>query len=466
MFHIKIGLASLTGLLLLSCAPEPSAGILDQTAPEVSRFRGELTLGHESRSFRPCGAGQDDRVVDETAGGELWRVHEELSSEPYQPLYVEVLGSLNPAPADGFGAGRRRQINITELLRAQREGRGCAEDLSRFAFRAAGNEPSWNVVVSEAGIAYSELGGPRRLEFPYNPPQGTAYRSELLAPNFQIEIAFEEGRCIDTMSGERFSHTATVRFNGKEMTGCGYEGVPPSGGPIQYRIRTIEETTSGCGPEEREACTWFRFDYPEITGGAPETAVSRANAHILDWIRHPLEEGAAPAPPEELASRLEEAYREFKSEFPESSQSWTLRRTASLLHSSNSILSFRLDENSFLGGAHPNQAIRLLNLRADTGGEIEISGLIQPGELENLVVIAERNFRQAKGIPSAARLSAAGYRFDGDTFTLPKNFAITGAGLLLHFNVYEIGPRPLGSTELVIPFAELGGVLRSEYSAQ
>ena len=120
-------------------------------------FRGHLILGHEVRSFTPCEKEVEYWVLDQT-GGELKDIYQKLTHKAYQPIYVEVRGVVEPPPSDGFGADYDRQLTVAELRRAGLETRGCAENLRDIIFRASGNEPFWNVEISESGIFFSELG--------------------------------------------------------------------------------------------------------------------------------------------------------------------------------------------------------------------------------------------------------------------------------------------------------------------
>ena len=222
-------------LLLGYAVPFPATGESASKTPiptnshETHSFRGQLVLGHEVRSFIPCGKKVDYWVVDRT-GGELWKVYQRLTHKPYQPIYVEVRGHLQPPPSAGFGADYERQLTVFELRRAGIETRGCSEDLGGIAFRASGNEPFWDVEISENGIVFSQLGKPR-IVFPYAQPDVSdtmrVYRSitkERL--QHRIEIALHEKRCIDSMSGERFSFAAQVSLDGRKYVGCAREGWP------------------------------------------------------------------------------------------------------------------------------------------------------------------------------------------------------------------------------------------------
>jgi hypothetical protein len=67
--------------------------------------------------------------------------------------------------------------------------------------------------------------------------------------------------------------------------------------------------------------------------------------------------------------------------------------------------------------------------------------------------IAESEFRKIKSIPENTATNKEW--FWNGLFYLPDNFAFTDAGLLFHYNSYEIAPYALGATELIIPYEKL-----------
>jgi uncharacterized membrane protein len=236
-----------TGFLLFmaACQAAIQQSQPDESERTVRTFRGHLVLGHEVRSFKPCGSDQESWVLDRT-GGDLWAVYRKLTNQPYQPIYVEVRGLTGPAPRDGFGAEYDNQLTIMELRRAGVETRGCEEDFGAFEFRASGNEPFWNVVISKDAVVFSELGKPR-LAFPYVEPRVSAGRWWYSSKNDgrSIEIIIDEIRCIDSMSGEHFSFAAKVVLDGRTYTGCAREGWRESPGDAASQELTIGELKSG-----------------------------------------------------------------------------------------------------------------------------------------------------------------------------------------------------------------------------
>jgi len=205
-------------------------GALIELQPAVeaqdSRFRGHLAWGDEKRSFTECGGARTGWVIN-GAGDELVAVYEELTMAPDQPMFVEVRGEWTAAPRDGFGAGYEQALRITELLRAENEGFGCRLELDDVLFIVSGNEPSWRLRIREDGIFMRSMNSPDERVFaaPETRVQPGGMTFESGSPDAGIRVALEERRCIDTMSGARFSWAAIVDVDGRRLAGCAAEGL-------------------------------------------------------------------------------------------------------------------------------------------------------------------------------------------------------------------------------------------------
>jgi uncharacterized membrane protein/heat shock protein HslJ len=280
--------------LFLAYVPtSPAADQSDSKPPIIAKpprtyaYRGHLVLGHEVRSFKPCGKEVAYWVVDRT-GGEIWEVYQKLTHEPYQPMYLEVRGNLGPSPSEGFGADYEQQLTLFELRRAGIETRGCREDLRGIAFRASGNEPFWDVQISESGIIFAELGKPKII-FPYAIPEShgfqRVYASKTEEPTqHHIQISVTEKRCIDTMAGEHFSFAAQVNLDGRSYMGCAREGLrshsQADSGPS--KALTIEalmnaEYQSEFSVDQRVRLTNGMYKGKIVPGSATELVVLLSN---------------------------------------------------------------------------------------------------------------------------------------------------------------------------------------------
>jgi len=194
--------------------------------PRGSRFRGHLAWGHESRSFTECGGEREGWVINE-AGEELVDVYNELTTAPYQPMFVEVRGEWTDAPAEGFGADYDEALRITELLRAENEGFGCRLALDDVLFVASGNEPSLRLQVREDGLSLRTMGAPGETVFaaPKQRGQPPLVSFESAGGDAVIRVTLEQRRRVDTMSGARFAWAATVDVDGRQLSGCAAEGL-------------------------------------------------------------------------------------------------------------------------------------------------------------------------------------------------------------------------------------------------
>jgi len=106
---------------------KPSPAPVSKTAEPTIRGILRSGLGPETRSFQPCGAREETWVVDRT-GGELWRLYRKQTGGATRPMYVEVQGSLEPAPKEGFAANYSQQLVVKEIEQAVSGSNGCDED--------------------------------------------------------------------------------------------------------------------------------------------------------------------------------------------------------------------------------------------------------------------------------------------------------------------------------------------------
>ncbi|MNL65691.1 hypothetical protein D3C87_1900590 [compost metagenome] len=79
--------------------------------------------------------------------------------------------------------------------------------------------------------------------------------------------------------------------------------------------------------------------------------------------------------------------------------------------------------------------------------------------MSKLTAVAEKIFRKNEKLSPTESLKDK-YFFENDTFSLNQNFTITEKGLKFLYNPYEIKAYVYGTTELLIPFAELKDIAK------
>jgi hypothetical protein len=88
-------------------------------------FEGWVTLGHEVRTFRPCGQTEEWWLVsDGEAYDEIVRAHREqtVEREPYAPVFMVLYGHPVEAPRSGFGADFPGGFSVSRPLLVLKRG--------------------------------------------------------------------------------------------------------------------------------------------------------------------------------------------------------------------------------------------------------------------------------------------------------------------------------------------------------
>lgn len=155
---------------------------------------------------------------------------------PHKTLSLPHVASTSGARyGDGavsyWGKGEEALLEVGDEVH-----RGCRNDrtkaiweqskLDGVDFRAAGNEPGWTLEIrwGDRTVFVGDY-GQTRYEFPTPEPQeDEAARSTLISTRedgHALEVVLEARPCYDTMSGEPFETTVTVRLDGKGLSGCG-----------------------------------------------------------------------------------------------------------------------------------------------------------------------------------------------------------------------------------------------------
>lgn len=161
------------------------------------------------------------------------------------------------------------------------------------------------------------------------------------------------------------------------------------------------------------------------------------------------------------------AYREFASNFLRQFETeapgeqlkayWHADIHVRVLLESPDFTAVVCEKDYFTGGLHDLYDHQFINYDKRTHRLITLESQLKPNTQGQLKSIAERIFRKDEHLSSADELE--GYFFENNKFDLPANFTITDKGLLFFYEYYEIKPFAAGTTQLVIPFTELKGLV-------
>ncbi len=89
---------------------------------EGGRVAGAYILGHEVRSFQPCGSMKTywAKPVSREIAAHLRERHTELAARPYGRIYVVVSGRPTDEKTAGFAESYAGYFEVSELLQADR----------------------------------------------------------------------------------------------------------------------------------------------------------------------------------------------------------------------------------------------------------------------------------------------------------------------------------------------------------
>ncbi|GAM63963.1 membrane protein [Vibrio ishigakensis] len=171
-----------------------------------------MIWGHEVRTLQPCGSENAFWVQLPEA---FKQPVSNLTSEPYQPMYAEVFGYLEPTAA-GFAEQYPAQFVVTEVNMVTAENPNRCEQPTR-PDRAFGNEPFWNATYNEQKVTFTQM-SQEAQEFTVK---------ELEQDLTQTRVDYNSGSltidkqiCRDSMGDSLYGASSSLEVNGKTFKGC------------------------------------------------------------------------------------------------------------------------------------------------------------------------------------------------------------------------------------------------------
>lgn len=132
---------------------------------------------------------------------------------------------------------------------------------------------------------------------------------------------------------------------------------------------------------------------------------------------------------------------------------WTLEQTFEITERA-SFIELNNAGWSYTGGAHGNYWSYFNLFDRKTGRVLKLNDFIT--DIQALNRFALPYFREQQEIPDGMTLEEYGFWFTGDNLELNDNFYIENGNIIFVFNPYAIAPYAAGSSELIIPIADLG----------
>jgi hypothetical protein len=252
-----------------------------------------------------------------------------------------------------------------------------------------------------------------------------------------------------------------LRFYITLCLAIGFVQCSPHGGTsFSYDIADTTACYGDCSGEHSSGAT-ITLSYPQFTEQG--AVLDSLRAHVRAMTFATFSEGSGYPDAATLCNAWGDAYFAAREEIPDFGNGWFLERATSVLLSSHSLVTLRLDESVYSGGAHPNSTTVLLMCDGRNGSVVTPEQLIPASRQKKLLMLAEKAFRSIRAVPDGQSLLEAGYSFDEDRFRLPDNIALTDEGLLLYYNSYEVASYAQGPTEIVLPRKGIAELLHPNF---
>jgi hypothetical protein len=229
-------------------------------------------------------------------------------------------------------------------------------------------------------------------------------------------------------------------------------------GVLTYQMREEADSSGQCD-SARTLCISVGFTYPEFTDQVPVALRDSLQRYVQAEVFASLGNGGVSVPFDTITARLFDEYRELKEEFTSYAIPWRLRRKLEVIADTLGVVSLRFEEESFLGGAHGMDIVRLASFDAETGKRLMLADVFAQGSDSALARVLEAELRKARSLPDSESLEDAGFWIREGKFPLTGNFAVEPGRVLFYYNTYEIAPYASGPTLLDIPVSALTPLL-------
>ena len=232
--------------------------------------------------------------------------------------------------------------------------------------------------------------------------------------------------------------------------------------PLTYEMRQFEKASAGCDGAEGDGCARLTLSYPEITQAPTDAARSAIDRFVREAMLAPVsvqEDERATAPtPEALGESFLEEHRAHREQAPDAPAHWTIERVAEVVYETDELVTIKVTDGGYMGGAHPFTSVVYRTFDLDDGSQITPEDVFAPGFEEELRSRLEQGLRAAKAVPEGQSLHEFGFYFEGE-LPFPESFGVLEDTLVFWYDPYEIAPYVMGPVDVRIPREELSGLI-------
>ena len=117
------------------------------------------------------------------------------------------------------------------------------------------------------------------------------------------------------------------------------------------------------------------------------------------------------------------------------------------------------------GGNYGVNQLQTFNFSVNTGKQILLDDVFVSGYEQKLNQVLLNALKAKVGVNSLKELKEKGYLTTMEMFPT-ENFILDEETITFIYNPSEIAPRDMGSTELIIPYSDLGNIVKNSFETQ
>ena len=233
---------------------------------------------------------------------------------------------------------------------------------------------------------------------------------------------------------------------------------------VAYVRRSFQSSLAGCtdpGSHAPAPCVRIDVEYVEATRATVELARAVAG-FVGETVLRAAGDGSPAPNVEALRDELYDRYRERQEAFPDYRIPWLLERTVTVACNTPRVQGLIAADRSFTGGASGIDRVDYRSFDTMSGARVGVNAIVAPEQRAAFTAELERRFRAARRIAPGQTLLAAGFTFPDGRFATTDNLLVCPDALTFRWNRGEVAPGVFGPTEVVVPRAEVEGLLRGD----
>lgn len=231
---------------------------------------------------------------------------------------------------------------------------------------------------------------------------------------------------------------------------------------VHYTIQLAYKLDKKAKDHTQDDITKIVFTYPRVDSFSQVGIKDSINTIVQNLL---LQDVVGELRHENIEARMLEFLEEYKEHqkemlaFQLPSGNWVFEMTIDVLLNRPSLLSLRVHQLEFTGGAHANTWTNYLTIDLSTGKVLNLKELFVENFEPQLLLISEAAFKRTLNLDLDTNLVETQYEFSTGDFMLPPNFSVGARGLHFYYNPYDLGPFALGTISFEIPYQEILSII-------